>query len=94
MMDSVGRFAAGFASTGLLIAMAAAAMWLALKTAKWLPKPRTETGEMGVGCFLMLLWFLALCLLFYPSIHVLKSYSCGKAKDYELCMDPPERDWM
>lgn len=94
MIDTVGRFVAGFSSVGFTIALVALSAWAMSKIMARLPEQRTENRELALGCSIWLALFLLLSLLFGPSIHVLKSYSCGKAEDYEGCMDPPDHDWM
>ncbi|HQS70017.1 MAG: hypothetical protein B7Y36_08355 [Novosphingobium sp. 28-62-57] len=94
MIDTVGRFMAGITSVALTLALVAASAWLMSKVMARIPEQRTENRELALGCTIWLAFFLLLGLLFWPSIHVLKSYSCGKAEDYELCMDPPESDPM
>lgn len=90
MMDTVGRFMAGLLSGAIYFLIFAVATWLGMKTVHLLPGRRSERTEIGMGCGAMLLWFAVVGFLLAPSAEVLKSYSCGKARDYDFCMDPPE----
>lgn len=85
---------ASLLSVIVILAIFGAAMWLTVKTAERFPEAKTENRALGYGCLVFLVWFFVLGFLFWPSVEVLKSYSCGKARDYELCMDPPDHDWM
>lgn len=94
MIDGIGRAGASLLSTGVVVLIFIAAIWLGLKTSERLPQTQSENKQVAVGCALILLWFFVIGFILWPSVEALKSYSCGKADDYEACMDPPDHEWM
>lgn len=91
----MGEFGAGLLGGILPLAGILIAAFATDKAAKRLP--RNKHGE--TGCIPQLLIFTCICAILYflfaPAVHVLKSYGCRGASDYNECMDPePIEDWM
>ncbi|WP_324694573.1 hypothetical protein [Novosphingobium sp. RL4] len=94
-MAWAGEFGAGVTATILSLIMLAASIWIGMKISdRVLPKNSSDEKGCLVGLLFAALAFGVLTLVFAPAIHVLKSYSCRSAGDYEMCMDPPASDPM
>lgn len=90
-MRWIGEFGAGLLVNGLYLGILFSSIWLAYKlTNRFVPEARERAG-CALMAVLAVVFFIAIGLVFWPAIEVLKSYSCGSASDYEMCMDPPPR---
>lgn len=100
MIRGLGEFGAGLIAAFGWLAILFAAGWITDRVlGRLYPPPadpylphRSPGNLVSFAIFISLL--LLLGLLFGPALHVLKSYSCRSADDYELCMDPPASDPM
>lgn len=92
MIDWLGEFGASLLATFLPFGLFVAAAWLGHAIQRRID-PHERMSD-NAGCALMgvftLLFFLLLAAIFGPSLHILESYSCRSADDYDLCMNPPD----
>lgn len=91
MINWLGEFGASLASYALTALWFFGSIWIAHKITTWLPTRWQKTDRQGcllLGAIALIIGAILLPV-FGPAIHILESYACRSADDYEMCMDPP-----
>lgn len=94
MIAALQEFGAGLIYYLILFCAFFACVWLVAKGLNRFMPDATETKTLAIGCPLIVLLLVLIGLILAPALQALQSLSCRGAADFDLCMNPPDPEWM
>lgn len=93
MMDWLASFGADLIRIAAIMLIAGLCMALTAKLLEWFAPNASENVVSIGGCALWFALLAASMVVFGPALDQLQRFACRDARDFDLCMNPPDPEY-